>query len=135
MNKSTDTEDLKKRIESLEMRMDKIEISSKTNPLVIDDYEFKIRGKIDDIGIQHLILLALKLQPKQSKQGLKTQLESWGKPVGTWFRGGNFKNRLLKPSQIIPDGIDENKEELYSLGSKGVKTVKNLIEKYELKNV
>ena len=123
---------LEKRIESLEKRVEQLENPSNhtSNPYGI--LESKILTKIDDIGIQNLILLALRLKSKQSRNDLKMKLESWEKPVGSWFGGGNFKNRLLIPNQIIRDGINDEKEEVYSLGNKGVKTVKKLIEKYDL---
>ncbi|MCH8914946.1 MAG: hypothetical protein IIA82_03760 [Thaumarchaeota archaeon] len=123
---------LKERIESLEKRVTGLEDPSSPNLTTHNSLESKILEKIDDIGIQNLVLLALRIKPKQSRSNLKIKLESWQKPVGSWFRGGNFKNRLLTPSQIIRDGINDKKEDLYSLGSKGIKTVKKLIEKYDL---
>ena len=116
---------LEKRIENIEHLPSKIESSG-------NNLEHEIIQKIDEIGVQHLVLLALRLKSKQPRNDLKLKIESWNKPVGTWFGGGHLKNRLLKTHQIIHDGINKDNEELYSLGSKGAKTVKNLIEKYKL---
>jgi hypothetical protein len=125
-------DELKKRLDSLEKRVEQLENPSESRLTLGNSLETKIVENIDDIGIQNLVLLALRLKSKQSRNDLKTKLESWQKPVGSWFSGGNFKNRLLAPNQIIQDGVNEKKENLYSLGSKGTKTVKKLIEKYDL---
>jgi len=129
---SENVKKLEKRITDLETRVEKLETPSNSNIDSQNSLESKILGKIDDIGIQNLILLVLRIKSKQSRNDLKSKLESWNKPIGTWFRGGNFKNRLLTPSLVLRDGINETKEDLYSLSSKGTKTVKKLIEKYDL---
>ena len=131
----TDSEELKtinKRLESLEKRVAKLETPSTSTLNSQNSIESKIMEKIDDIGIQHLILFALKIKSKQSRSDLKSKLESWNKPVGIWFKGSNFKNRLLTPSLVLRDGSNDKKQDLYSLGSKGIRSVKQLIEKYEL---
>ncbi len=115
----------------LEKRVTKLE-NSKTSINISGSLEKKILQKIDDIGIQHLVLLALKLKSKQSKNSLQTKLEQWNKPIGTWFSGGNFNKRLLKTALIIKDGKNQNNEILYSLGRRGIKNVKELIKKYNL---
>ena len=132
MSNSKEINELNKRLESLEKRIFQLENPSNPSLTTENSFELKILEKIDDIGIQNLILFALRIKSKQSRNDLKLKLESWHKPVGSWFQGGNFKNRLLTPSQIIRDGINSENEDVYSLGSKGTKTVKKLIEKYEL---
>ena len=125
-------EKLEKRIIDLEKRVAKLENPSISNLNSTTSFESKIVERIDDIGIQHLVLLALKIKQKQSRLELKQKVASWQKPIGTWFDGSSIKIRLLDTHQIIRDGKDEKNKELYSLGSKGVRTVKDLIKKYEL---
>lgn len=129
---SESIKELKKRLESLEKRVEQLENPANQILNSSNSFESKILIKIDDIGIQNLILLALRIKSKQSRNDLKSKLVSWNKPVGIWFRGGNFKNRLLTPHLIIRDGTNDTKEDLYSLGSQGIKTVKNLIDKHKL---
>ena len=95
--------------------------------------EENIKQKIHEIGIQHLILFSLKLKYKQSRDDIQSKLLEWDKPVGKWFRGGNFRNRLLKKSLLIIDGKNNKGEEVYSLGMRGIKAINELIKKYDLK--
>ena len=126
--------ELERKIRELEKRVVILEQSNQTNysSNLNLDLEQKIIQKIDDIGIQHLVLLSLKLKHKQSKHDLKSTLETWNKPIGMWFDGGNLRNRLLKTSVVLHDGKNDHGEDVFSLGTKGLKLVKKLITKYEL---
>lgn len=59
-------------------------------------FEKIVIDKIDDISIQHLVVIILKLKPNQTRHEIKKIMEDWGKVVGNWFRGGNMNNRLVK---------------------------------------
>ncbi len=66
--------------------------------------ENKIREKINEIGIQHLVILILKFKTKQTKSQIEETIRRWNKPVGSWFKGGNFNKRLLRKSILMKDG-------------------------------
>lgn len=95
--------------------------SGSIEKLVIDD--------IDDISTQHLVVIALFLKPKQTKQEIKKILQDWGKAVGNWFQGGNLNNRLLKKGIIKKDGANPKNDDLFSLTGKGGNVAKKLIDK------
>lgn len=126
---------LETRLESLEERLTRIE-----KIVLREDFSSKKRGgvekividNIDKISTQHLVVIALYLKPKQTKQEIKNMLQDWGKAVGNWFQGGNLNNRLLKKGVIKKDDVNEKKEDLFSLTGKGQNIVKNLIEKVKM---
>lgn len=88
--------------------------------------------KIGKITIQHLVVIALHLKSKISKQDIKTTLQDWGKPVGNWFQGRNMNNRLLNQGIIKKDGTNDNNEDLFSLTGKGQHVAKDIIEKIKI---
>lgn len=95
----------------------------------------KLEGKVDEIGQQGLIILALYYKPKQSKENLLNVLLSWGikKTIHKWFKGSNFKHRLLDTGVIVKVDVDSNDQDLFSLTvPKGIPRAKELIEKYAL---
>jgi hypothetical protein len=122
------------RLESLEKRVQNLEetvLSTGAKPAKSGkshEVEALIVSKIDDMGTQDLILIALKLTPKQTKTQIKTMLEDWGKAVGNWFQGGNFNSRLLKKSIVKKDGADHNNDDLYSLTMKGEKLAQDFLD-------
>ena len=130
-------ENLEKRVKDLEIRISKLENEKKSKRQRAyfskpSSLRGKIKQKINDIGIQHLITLVLKIKSKQTKSQIENTFVSWNKPIGSWFQGGNFNKRLLKKGIIMKDGIDKNDEELFSLTMRGVKMSDKLIEKYGL---
>src|SRR5687767_11916963 len=76
-----------------------------------DGIEEAIVSRIDDLGVQDLVIAALRLRGGQTRAEIKTTLESWGKPLNNWFDGGNFNNRLVKKGIVIADGNAENDHE------------------------
>ena len=135
----SEIDELKKRIIKLENRVTKLEENSehiesgiKNN---LDNIGLKLQGKIDSIGQQKLIIIALRFKPQQSKSNLLDVLMNWGmkKTIHKWFRGGNFNNRLLNNGIIRKDGTNSDNEDLFSLTiSKGIPKADELIQKYEL---
>lgn len=132
-------ENLEKKLKNLEIRISKLEKGKKSESYSINtassssSLELKIVQNINNIGIQHLILLTLKIKSKQSKSKIEQTLVRWNKPVGSWFHGGNFNNRLLKKRTVMKDGKDKNNDELFSLTMKGIRITNKLIEKYNLR--
>ncbi len=125
---------LEERLEALEKRVSKIEDTivpkvTAPNRTTAFDIEGLIVKKIDEIGTQDFIVMALNLKPKQSKSQLKTILENWGKPVGNWFEGGNFNGRLLKKGIVKSDGADANGNDLYILTKRGEQIADELMTK------
>lgn len=101
----------------------------------LDSIGLKLQGQVDSIGQQKLILIALYYKPKQSKQDLLNVLLSWGikNTIHKWFKGSNFKHRLLDIGLIMKDGVDSNDDDLYTLTiGKGILSANKLIEKYIL---
>lgn len=94
--------------------------------------ENKIKERINEIGIQHLIILILKNKTKQTKSQIEETVRKWNKPIGSWFRGGNFNKRLLKKSLLMKDGESDSGESQFALTMKGLREAENLINKYGL---
>ena len=113
--------DLQKRVASLEQVVYKTPIPS-TRGL-----EQRLAEKVDDMGTQELILIALRLKEKQSKEEIKSILSDWGKAYGSWFEGGNFSGRLIKKGLVKKDGQNDSGEDLFSLTKKGEVEAENLI--------
>jgi hypothetical protein len=113
--------DLQKRVASLEQAVYKSPQPS-TRGL-----EQRIAEKVDKIGTQDLIAVTLRLQPKQTKDQIKTVLSDWGKAYGNWFEGGNFSGRLVKKGLVKKDGRSDAGDDLFSLTKKGEIEADNLI--------
>ncbi|HVX02148.1 MAG TPA: hypothetical protein VHA09_03260 [Nitrososphaera sp.] len=91
--------------------------------------EQRIVEKVDDIGTQDLVLVALMQKPKQSKAQIRQMLDDWGKAYGSWFDGGNFSGRLVKAGLVKKDGSSDTGEDLFSLTKKGEMESRNLVSK------
>jgi hypothetical protein len=126
-------EDLQKRVASLEQaifgdgRGGQKPTSSSVN------IEQRIVERVDDIGTQDLILVALMQKPQQSKTQIRQVLNDWGKAYGSWFDGGNFSGRLVKAGLVKKDGSTETGDDLFSLTKKGEMEVTSLISKLDNK--
>jgi hypothetical protein len=113
--------DLQKRVASLEQAIYK---SSTTSTRGL---EKRLVEKVDEMGTQELIMIALRLKEKQSKEEIKAVLSDWGKAYGSWFEGGNFSGRLIKKGFVKKDGQSSSGEDLFSLTKKGEIDTDNLI--------
>lgn len=89
------------------------------DPAVKGGFEHLLVEKIEDTGTQDLILLALRIKPKQTKAEVKAVLQDWGKAFGSWFDGGNFSGRLVKSGLVKKDGANDKGEEVFALTKKG----------------
>jgi len=116
--------DLQKRVTSLEQAV----YGSGSKP-ARRGLEQRIVEKVDDIGTQDLILVALMLAPKQSKTQIRQVLSDWGKAFGSWFEGGNFSGRLVKAGLVKKDGASDAGEDLFSLTKKGEMEADSLVSK------
>lgn len=119
---------LEKRVGKLENAIHKKGVSS-TKSTRIQDVERILIDKIDKISVPHLVIIALKWKPKQTRAEIKQMLDDWGKVVGNWFKGGNMNNRLIKKNIVKRDGANENNEDLFSLTKKGELVAEELINK------
>lgn len=106
--------DLQKRVASLEQAV----FSQGRRPSA-KNLEQKIVEKVDDLGTQDLIMMALRQKPKQTKAQIRQVLGDWGKAYGSWFDGGNFSGRLVNKGFVKKDGTTDAGEELFSLTKKG----------------
>jgi hypothetical protein len=126
---------LEDRLNQLEKRVVKLENAthkkggSLTKSTQMLDVERMLIDKIDQMSVPHLVIIALKLRPKQTRTELKQMLEDWGKVVGSWFKGGNLNNRLIKKNIVKRDGVNENNEEIFSLTKRGEVLAEELIDK------
>ncbi|AIF84566.1 hypothetical protein NTE_02517 [Candidatus Nitrososphaera evergladensis SR1] len=124
--------DLQKRVASLEQAVYGSSGGSSNNggaKAAMRGLEQRIVEKVDDIGTQDLILVALLQNPKQSKARIRQVLNDWGKAYGSWFEGGNFSGRLVKAGLVKKDGSSDDGEELFSLTKKGEMEAGNLVSK------
>ena len=124
-------EPLEKRFHKLEERVSKIEkvLFKEGSVSKAVGIEKLIVENVEDISTQHLVVIALKLKPKQTRKEIKKILEDWGKVVGDWFKGGNMNNRLVKMSIVKRDDVNEKNDDLFSLTKKGELLADELIEK------
>jgi len=97
------------------------------------DIESMVVSHIDEIGIQDLVVVALKLKPSQTKPEIKQMLIDLGKKVGVWFEGGNFNGRLVKKSIIKKDGVNENNEDVFVLTKRGELLAQEILDKIKSK--
>lgn len=115
-------------------RLEKIVLSGDYSTKKGGEVEKLVIDHIDDISTQHLVVIALFLKSKQTKQEIKKMLQDWGKAVGNWFQGGNMNNRLLNEGIIKKDGANNKNEDLFSLTGKGENVAKGFVEKIKAKN-
>jgi len=124
--------DFEKRLTELENRISKLE-ETKANDVEVNSNEIieKIKKNFGKISAQNLIIISLKIKPKQTKQQLINLIETWGTPIEKWFQTTNFKARLLNKGLVIVIGKNENNEEVYSLSEvNGINFADELIIKY-----
>lgn len=127
---STRLKKLEERVTELEE--EKPKIPSMTN---LDKVGSKLQGKVDSLGQQKLIIISLRYKPKQSKSDLLDILLKWGikKTIHKWFKGSNFKLRLLDTGIIMKDGKNSDGEDVYSLTiTKGIPQADKLIQDHNL---
>ena len=112
--------DLEKTVQDLEKRVLRLEqaVYGKKERAATN-FEQALVGKIDEIGTQDLILLALLQKPKQTKAEVRAALADWGKAFGSWFEGGNFSGRLVKSGLVKKDSENEKGEDIFTLTKKG----------------
>ena len=126
------------RLKKLEERVTKLERKKEVETLSMTDLDIvgsKLQGKVDSIGQQKLIIISLRCKPKQSKSDLLDILLKWGikKTIHKWFKGNNFKSRLVDTGIIMKDGKNSNGKDVYSLTiTKGMPQADKLIQDHNL---
>jgi hypothetical protein len=126
---------IEERLESLEKRMQKLEESLAANVSATASKPYKVEAlvisRIREIETQDLVVIALKLKPKQKKGEVKAMLQDLGARVGNWFEGGNLNTRMVN-SNIVKKA--ETKEGVvFSLTKKGEFLANEVIDKIKLK--
>ena len=121
------------RISSLEKRVEILEktisvTDTKQNELSKNLEQTLIR-KIGSIPTQHLVVISLRIHNEQTKKEIEETLRDWGKNYHSWFRGGNFNNRLTK-TLIVKQSEQKNKTPMYTLTKKGKLEAEKIINKY-----
>jgi hypothetical protein len=91
------------------------------------EIESEIIRRIDDIGTQDLILMALLLRKPNTKSEIKAILEEWGKVFGSWFEGANFSARLVKAGLVRKADPSKEGADSFVLTKKGEMEAEQLI--------
>lgn len=123
--------DLEKIVSDLQKRVASLEQAVYKSPKAVSrGLEQRLAEKVDDLGTQDLIVIALRIRPKQTKDEIKGVLSDWGKAFGSWFEGGNFSGRLLKKGLVKKEGSGEGGD-IFVLTKKGELEADNLIAKLQ----
>jgi len=126
------------RLKKLEGRVTELEEKKELEPPSMTDLDIvgsKLQGKVDSLGPQKLIIISLRCKPKQSKSDLLDILLKWGvkTTIHKWFKGNNFKSRLVDTGIIMKDGKNSNDKDVYSLTiTKGIPQADKLIQDHNL---
>ena len=124
---------IEERIERLEKRVQKLEDSlvarNTTASSKPHNIESLIIANVRKIETQDLVVLALKLRPKQTKAQVKTIIEEWGARVGNWFQGGNLNTRMVKKHIVSKEETKDGV--MFSLTKKGEFRADKLINEIE----
>lgn len=103
-------------------------VKSKEKPK-LDSIEILLANKIDEISIPELVVIALRINNRQTKSQIIKMLSDLGRDVRSWFSGGNFNNRLIKTGLVKSDGENENGNVVFSLTVKGMIVAEKLLDK------
>ncbi|MCH7561144.1 MAG: hypothetical protein IIC67_07240 [Thaumarchaeota archaeon] len=133
----TQIDELENRLAELEKRVSKLEgiLDIDFSKSEVNNIGLKLQGKVDEIGQQKLIILILYYKPKQSKADLLGILLNWDikKTIHKWFKGSNFKHRLLDTGFVMKDEKNSEDEDLFSLTiTKGIPKAEEIIKKFNL---
>ena len=124
--------EIEARIKMIEDRLAKLEsslIGASTGGAVPQGLEAILIKKANSIKTQDMIIISLRRNGTQTKEGIKKTLQDWGKVYGTWFDGGNFNGRLVKKNIVKNEGSNDDNEEYYSLTKRGEFIADELIQK------
>ena len=129
--------ELESRLSNLEKRvttLEKEKTSTSNNHTNLSELQKLLVEKISELKPQDLVILILYSTPKQAREQIKNKFQSLGatKIMLNWFRGGNFKQRLIDTGLLFEDGKNDDGS-MYSLTEgKGTQKALSVIEK--LKN-
>ena len=124
--------EIETRIEMIEDRLAKLEsslIGASTGGAAPKGLEAILIKNAESIKTQDMIIISLRRNGTQTKEGIKKTLQDWGKVYGTWFDGGNFNGRLVKKNIVKNEGSNDDNEEYYSLTKRGEFIADELIQK------
>ena len=122
--------EISEKLQEIEERLSKLEgvVFNESSIFDVSNTEKLIIKEIDSLKMPELIILSLQLK-NQTKNELEQSLQDWGKPFGSWFRGGNFTQRLVKTNIIKSIEKNETNDDIYSLTKKGSVMAEELSEK------
>ena len=90
-------EEITKKLQHVEERLSKLENAVFRNSFVnTKDIEISIIKKIDELKIQHLIVVALKLKGSQTRDELKKSLPRLGKSFWKLVQWRKFYKQIVK---------------------------------------
>jgi len=94
--------------------------------------EDELAAIMEKAETREAIIICYRRIGKQTKTTLQTNLRKWGVPFGSWFKGGNFKNRLVDGGILVEDGKDEKGKTIYALSIRGRKMADEIIQKLKV---
>lgn len=95
----------------------------------LESFEVLLANQIDDISIPELVIIALRINNRQTKSQIAKTIGDLGRDIGSWFRGGNINNRLIKAGLVKKDEEDQGVEHVFSLTVKGMIVAEKLLDK------
>ncbi len=124
--------DIEQRFKEMEQRVSILEHSEvPTSQPDSDSILTKLADKFGKIGPQNIVIIALKINPRQTKEQLISIIEGWGTPIKKWFKTNHFKSRLLDNGLVIIVGKNDDAKDIFSLSEiKGNKLADELIQRY-----
>lgn len=124
---------LVKRVEILEqVNRPKKDVSSNSSKL-----QKLMADQISNLIPQDLVILILYSKTKQTREQIINKFQTVGatKKMTNWFKGGNFRQRLVNAGLVFIDGEDEKGKSIFSLTEgKGIQRALSIIEKLESNN-
>ncbi len=125
---------MEKKIDNLEKRVSNLEKekSSKSSNLTnLSGLQKLLVEKISKIKPQDLVILILYSTPKQTKEQIQNKFQSLGtsKKMLNWFKGGNFKQRLIDTGLVFEDGKNDDGSTYSLTEGKGTQKAISIIEK------
>lgn len=129
--------ELEDRLEKLEKRvttLEKEKTSTLNNHTNLSELQKLLVEKTSELKPQDLVILILYSTPKQTREQIKNKFQSLGatKKMLNWFRGGNFKQRLIDTGLLFEGGKNDDGPTYSLTEGKGTPKALSVIEK--LKN-
>jgi len=134
MDKLKELEDRLTKLEKRVTTLEKEKTSTSNNYTNLSELQKLLIEKTSELKPQDLVILILYSTPKQTREQIKNKFQTLGatKKMLNWFRGGNFKQRLIDAGLLFEDGKNDDGPTYSLTKGKGTQKALSVIEK--LKN-